>query len=208
MPLISLWGYSNVKNSKQDIFILANGNSYSISFLTSHFLFSMFFNVRKLLYLALILPLLNPLRQRPPTFWVLGTGCIERDFSVHPMIGTSLVCPVQFLAWCGPVLVHSLGVLGSPALRLVYSKTLGFCGIRLLYSACSFVCFYSYEPENQPKRSSETATTIGPPKSSRRSPGRWHFQSTATDKTAAAADGKRKVATEASRTASAGEATG
>lgn len=67
---------------------------------------------------------------------------------------------------------------------------------------------FSHEPENQSKCSSETATTPGSPEPSGRSHGWWQLQPAATDAAAATADGERETATEAARTASAGEATG
>lgn len=67
---------------------------------------------------------------------------------------------------------------------------------------------FSYEPENQSKCSSETATTPGSPEPPGRSHGWGQLQPAATDAAAATADGEGEAATEAARTASAGEAPG
>lgn len=71
-----------------------------------------------------------------------------------------------------------------------------------------FFCLHSNEPENWPKCSSEAAAPTSASESTRRGAGRGQRQSAATDEAATAANGKREAATEASRTASAGEATG
>lgn len=63
---------------------------------------------------------------------------------------------------------------------------------------------FSYEPENQSKCSSETATTPGSPEPPGRSHGWGQLQPAATDAAAATADGEGEAATEAARTASAG----